>query len=64
MYVRVQSDHYEETRMKYLLAFVLLTPVLSACVSNPPPAKTTTVVVPQDSKTVVVCADGTKPPCT
>jgi hypothetical protein len=63
MSLRVQSNYYEETRMKYLMALILLSPVLSACVSNPPPAKTTTVVVPQDSKTVVVCADGTKPPC-
>ncbi len=47
--------------MKYLGALILLSPVLSACVSSPPP-KTTTVIVPQDSKTVVICSDGTKPP--
>lgn len=61
----IAPNSYKDTEMKILLAFVLLSPVLSACVSSssPPPPKTTTVIVPQDSKTVVVCSDGTKPPC-
>jgi hypothetical protein len=39
--------------------------LLSGCISSsspPPPAKTT-VVVPATPGTVVVCQDGTKPPC-
>jgi hypothetical protein len=51
--------------MKVLASLLLGFPLLSGCISSssaPPPDKTT-VVVPQDSKTTVVCQDGTKPPC-
>jgi hypothetical protein len=52
--------------MKNLIAVIALIPVMTGCISSsnpPPPAKSTTVIVPQDSKTVVVCSDGTRPPC-
>jgi hypothetical protein len=51
--------------MKVLICALALLPAMSGCISssNPPPPKQTTVVVPQDSKTVVVCQDGTNPPC-
>jgi ABC-type Fe3+-hydroxamate transport system substrate-binding protein len=52
--------------MKILIVLALLSPVLSACISSSspaPPAKETTVIVPENSRTVVVCADGTHPPC-
>jgi hypothetical protein len=39
--------------------------LLSGCISssNPPPPAKTTVVVPAGNAPVVVCQDGTKPPC-
>lgn len=53
--------------MKFLAIVALSLPLLSGCISSsspPAPQKsTTTVVVPQDTKTVVVCSDGTRPPC-
>jgi hypothetical protein len=53
--------------MKVLASVLMLIPVLlSGCISSsspPAPAKTTTVVVPSDSKTTVICQDGTNPPC-
>src|ERR1039457_6088807 len=52
--------------MKVLESLLILVfPVLSGCISSsspPAPAKNTTVIVPQDSKTTVICQDGTKPP--
>jgi hypothetical protein len=51
--------------MKVLASILLIVPLMTGCISSsstPPPEKTT-VVVPQDSKTTVVCQDGTKPPC-
>jgi hypothetical protein len=51
--------------MKVLVCLMALVPVLSGCISSsspPAPAKTT-VVVPQDSKTTVICQDGSNPPC-
>jgi hypothetical protein len=56
----------EEANMRFLAALCLCIPVLSGCISssNPSaPAKETTVVVPADSKPVVICSDGTHPPC-
>jgi hypothetical protein len=53
--------------MKVLACLVIaVIPALSGCISSsspPPPAKTTTVVVPSDSKTTVICQDGSNPPC-
>ena len=52
--------------MKILISLLLVIPMMTGCISssNPPaPAKSTTVIVPQDSKTVVICSDGTHPPC-
>ena len=61
--------------MKVVSSLLILGAMLSGCVSNnPPPAKattvvvppssgTTTVVVPQAQGTVVLCHDGTRPPC-
>ena len=64
--------------MKILAGLFVAASMLSACVVSeraPPkhtttvvvpensPRETTTVVVPQDSRTTVVCQDGTKPPC-
>ena len=52
--------------MKILSSIFLASCVLSGCISSsspPPPEKNTTVVVPRDSGTVVVCQDGSKPPC-
>jgi len=52
--------------MKVLSSFCVAACLLSGCISSsspPPPEKNTTVVVPHDSGTVVVCQDGTKPPC-
>lgn len=52
--------------MKVLASLLILIPVLAGCISSsspPAPAKTTTVVVPQDSKTTVICQDGSNPPC-
>jgi hypothetical protein len=60
--------------MKVLTSILMLGAMLTGCVSNaPPPARpativvppssgTTTVVVPQESG-VVLCRDGTRPPC-
>jgi PBP1b-binding outer membrane lipoprotein LpoB len=52
--------------MKVLASLLILIPVLSGCISSsspPAPAKSTTVIVPADSKTTVICQDGTNPPC-
>ncbi len=51
--------------MKVLASFLIAVPLLAGCISSssPPPPEHTTVVVPPDTKTVVVCPDGTKPPC-
>jgi ABC-type glycerol-3-phosphate transport system substrate-binding protein len=53
--------------MKMLLASLVVLAGISGCISSsspPAPQKTTTtVVVPADSGTVVVCSDGTHPPC-
>jgi len=53
--------------MKVLVSLLIVAiPVLSGCITSsnpPPPAKTTTVIVPQDSKTTVICENGTNPPC-
>lgn len=49
-----------------LLTALLLVPILTGCISSSspaPPASHTTVVVPPDNRTAVICADGTKPPC-
>ncbi len=48
-------------------AIALTCAALGGCISSSspnPPEKTTVVVPPNDSgKTVVVCQDGTRPPC-
>jgi PBP1b-binding outer membrane lipoprotein LpoB len=51
--------------MKILSSAVACAFLLSGCISSssPPPPEKTTVVVPRDQGTVVVCQDGTKPPC-
>ncbi len=51
--------------MKVLSSVLVGACLLSGCISSssPPPPEKTTVVVPRDSNTVVVCKDGTKPPC-
>jgi len=60
--------------MKAASSLLIMVAILSGCGSNPPaPATTTvivppssgttTVVVPQQAGTVVVCRDGTNPPC-
>jgi hypothetical protein len=53
--------------MKALFGIYFLVPLLlSGCISSsspPAPAKSTTVIVPQNSKTTVICSDGTNPPC-
>jgi hypothetical protein len=51
--------------MKVLVCLLALLPAMSGCISssNPPPPKQTTVIVPADSKTTVICQDGTNPPC-
>jgi hypothetical protein len=51
--------------MKTLLSALCLVGLLSGCISssNPPPPAKTTVVVPANQGAVVVCQDGTKPPC-
>ena len=57
--------HLRMTLMKVLVCLLALLPVMSGCISssNPPPPKQTTVIVPADSKTTVICQDGTNPPC-
>ena len=70
------SNIETEAMMKVLFSLVFAMSMLSACVSEraPPknttvvvpqnsPRETTTVVVPEDSRTTVVCQDGTRPPC-
>jgi hypothetical protein len=67
-----------EAMMKVLFSLFVAASMLSACVVSehaPPrhnttvvvpessPRETTTVVVPEDSRTTVVCQDGTRPPC-
>jgi hypothetical protein len=52
--------------MKVIASVSLAVCLLSGCISSsspPPPPEKTTVVVPRDSGTVVVCQDGSKPPC-
>ncbi len=52
--------------MKVVSSLALSICLLAGCISSgspPPPEKNTTVVVPRDSKTVVICQDGSKPPC-
>jgi len=52
--------------MKIVASVSLAACLLSGCISSsspPPPPEKTTVVVPRDSGTVVVCQDGSKPPC-
>jgi len=49
--------------MKALLCLVSFGLALSGCISTSSPPKETTVIVPRDSKTVVVCQNGTQPPC-
>ena len=52
--------------MKLLMSLFVLVPILAGCISSsspPAPAKTVTVVVPQNSDAVVICSDGTNPPC-
>lgn len=63
--------------MKVLSSVLVAVSMLSACVVTERPApknttvvvpqnsprETTTVVVPEDSRTRVICQDGTKPPC-
>lgn len=53
--------------MKILAGLLAAIPLLSGCISSsstPPPKENTTVVVPpSDHSTVVVCQDGSKPPC-
>jgi len=58
----------EEANMRSLAALFLLIPVLSGCISSSSPAApakdTTTVIVPPaDSKPVVICSNGARPPC-
>jgi len=65
----------EETKMKVVSSLLILAAMLSACVTEPPPSArattvivppsngTTTVVVPKEQGTVVLCRDGTRPPC-
>jgi hypothetical protein len=51
--------------MKTLSSILIAVGLLAGCISSssPPPPEKTTVVVPRDSGTVVVCEDGSKPPC-
>jgi hypothetical protein len=51
--------------MKALIMSLSMVGLLTGCISssNPPPPAKTTVVVPAQSGAVVVCQDGTKPPC-
>jgi hypothetical protein len=53
--------------IKVCAAIALACSALAGCISSssPNPPEKTTVVVPQNDsgKTVVVCQDGTKPPC-
>lgn len=57
----------KDAAMKVLASLLIaVIPVLSGCISSsspPAPAKTTTVIVPSDSKTTVICQDGSNPPC-
>jgi len=53
-------------KMKIVASVSLAACLLSGCISSsspPPPPEKTTVVVPRDSGTVVVCQNGSKPPC-
>lgn len=50
--------------MKVLSSVIVLTAVLSGCISSsspPAPQKNTTVIVPQGGN--AVCQDGSQPPC-
>jgi len=61
-----QSRAIQEQMMKILFSVLVAASMLTGCISssNPPPPAKTTVVVPQNSgTTVVVCQDGTQPPC-
>jgi len=61
--------------MKVLASMLILGGMLCGCAGNepsrenattvvvPPNSGTTTVVVPHESGTVVLCNDGTRPPC-
>jgi hypothetical protein len=61
--------------MKVVSSLLILGAAVAGCASNyPPPTRattvvvppsngTTTVVVPQNSGTVQLCRDGTRPPC-
>ena len=48
--------------MKSILSLIAIMVAVAGC-GSAPPKDTTVVVVPKDSKTVVVCDDGTQPPC-
>jgi hypothetical protein len=61
--------------MKFVSSLLIVGVALAGCASNnPPPARattvvvppsngTTTVVVPETSRAVELCRDGTRPPC-
>jgi PBP1b-binding outer membrane lipoprotein LpoB len=56
---------HQEAMMKILCSMLIAASMLSGCISSSdpaPPAKTV-VVVPANSGTVVVCQNGTQPPC-
>jgi hypothetical protein len=56
----------EVVKMKLFFGLIILASPLFGCISSsspPAPAKDTTVIVPENSKTVVICQDGTNPPC-
>jgi PBP1b-binding outer membrane lipoprotein LpoB len=61
--------------MKIVSSLLILGALLYGCAGNPAPREnattvvvppssgTTTVVVPHESRTVVLCRDGSRPPC-
>jgi hypothetical protein len=66
--IRVAGSGFtaEAIAMKLFAALLVVIPLMCGCISSsspPAPAKATTVIVPADSKTVVICSDGSHPPC-
>jgi hypothetical protein len=61
--------------MKLLFSSIILAAALGACASYPPrteraatvvvppSSRSTTVVIPNSQRNLVVCRDGTRPPC-